>query len=260
MADLATGVFIVPGSHHNRVIKNELKNNRMMFDADPWRNDGGGHAILLEGDYNEIAYNQIHDSMACSRRYDADGDAVELYGGHDNSIHHNTVWNTWQFTELSLSTTSNNSYAYNVVNGHTGFAQHAGPTRTKVYNNVFYSAGGAGDNGVVCYPCSTSALTFKNNIVWGYGALSTGGGAVDEAYNVFWAPNGNPWFDFPRSSTDRVVDPKFVSPGSDFRLQAGSPAINAGILESVNLGWRVDLAGRAVPVNGAVDIGAYETN
>ncbi|HEY3063179.1 MAG TPA: choice-of-anchor Q domain-containing protein [Chloroflexota bacterium] len=258
IADMATGINITPGSHHNQIKNNELTNNKMMFNVDPYTNDGGGHAILVEGDFNDIAYNRIHDSLACSRRYGYDGDAVEMYGGHDNTIHHNLTWNNWQFTELSLSTTSNNVYAYNIVNGHNGVSSHVGPTGTKIYNNVFYSTGGSGDNGVVCSQCSTTVMTFKNNIVWAYGALSTSGRPIDEGNNLFWAPNGGPYFDFARSVTDKVADPRFVSPGSDFHLQSGSPAANAGTVESVNAGWRVDLDGRAVPTNGGVDIGPYE--
>ena len=50
----------------------------------------------------------------------------------------------------------------------------------------------------------------------------------------------------------RVADPLFVSPGSDFHLQSGSPAIDAGL----SVGLLKDYAG--VPISGNPDIGAYE--
>jgi hypothetical protein len=46
--------------------------------------------------------------------------------------------------------------------------------------------------------------------------------------------------------------------GRDFHLQSGSPAINAGALDSVTAGFKTDFAGVPVPQLGAVDIGAYE--
>lgn len=52
------------------------------------------------------------------------------------------------------------------------------------------------------------------------------------------------------------VDPRFVSPGSDFRLLAASPAIDAG---STLFGIpAADLLGVGRPSGAAVDIGAYE--
>jgi hypothetical protein len=52
------------------------------------------------------------------------------------------------------------------------------------------------------------------------------------------------------------TDPMFVNPtGLDFHLQAGSPAINAGLALSIVL---FDYDGIARPVGGAWDIGAFE--
>lgn len=52
-----------------------------------------------------------------------------------------------------------------------------------------------------------------------------------------------------------TADPLWVSPSTyDFRLQTGSPAINAG----ASVGLTADHDGNAVPEGGAPDIGAYE--
>ncbi|HEY3063180.1 MAG TPA: hypothetical protein VGL99_29750 [Chloroflexota bacterium] len=258
ISDLASGVFFTPAAHHNRLVHNELSNNTMMFDADPWRNDGGGQAILLEGDFNEIAYNQIFGSMACSTRFTTDGTAIELYGGQNNAIHHNSTWNNANFTEVTLPRTTNNVYAYNLINGHSAATVHGGSSGTKVYNNVFYSTGGSGDNGVVCYPCTNDVLTFKNNIVWGYGALSTSGTPLDEGHNLYWAPNGHPYLDAPISSSSRVADPLFVDPGVDFHLSIDSPAHGAGSLEILSLGFLHDLNLVPVPQRDTPSVGVYE--
>jgi len=258
ISDLSDGVFFTPGSQNNHLLHNELSNNIMLFDLDPYKNDGGAQAVLVEGDNNEVAYNNIFGSLACSTRYGVDGTAIEIYGGRNTAIHHNMTWDNSQFAEVSLPRTTNNVFAYNIVNGHSGVTVHAGPTATKVYNNVFYSTGGSGDNGNVCAQCSPAVLTFKNNIVWGYGSLSTGGAPVDEAYNVYWAPNGNPFLDFPISSTSRVADPQFHSPGNDFHLQSTSPALNRGTPESIAAGFGLDLSGRPVGQRGAPSLGVYD--
>jgi len=258
ISDLASGVHFTTRANHNKLLHNELSNNIMMFDADPYQNDGGAQAILLQGDYNEIAYNRIFGSMACSTRYGTDGTAIELYGGQNNSIHHNTTWNNANFTEVSLPRTTVNVFAYNLVNGHSAVTVHDGTTRTIVLNNVFYSTGGSGDNGVVCAPCSGDVMTFKNNIVWGFGALSTGGTSADEGYNIYWAPNGHPYLDGPISPTSRVADPMFVNPGVDFHVEEDSPALGAGSMDSVSLGWQHDLNLTPVPQAGAPSVGVYE--
>jgi len=49
-------------------------------------------------------------------------------------------------------------------------------------------------------------------------------------------------------------NPLFVSSGSDFHLQSGSPAINVG----KNLGLTTDFDSNSVPINSIPDIGAYE--
>jgi len=258
ITDLSSGVHFTTRATYNKLLHSELSNNIMMFDADPYKNDGGAQAILLQGDYNEIAYNDIFGSMACSTRYGTDGTAIELYGGQNNSIHHNSTWNNANFTEISLPRTTVNVFAYNLVNGHSAVTVHDGTTRTIVINNVFYSTGGSGDNGVVCAPCSGNVMTFKNNIVWGYGALSTGGTSADEGYNIYWAPNGHPYFDGPISPTSLVADPMFVNPGVDFHVEGDSPALGAGSMESVSLGWQHDLNLTPVPQAGAPSVGVYE--
>ncbi len=50
-------------------------------------------------------------------------------------------------------------------------------------------------------------------------------------------------------------DPDFLSPGSNFKLLAGSPAIDAG----VDVGLTEDFEGNPVPQGPAPDIGAYES-
>jgi len=258
ISDLAVGVFFESGSQSNQLKNSQLANNIMLFNVDPYVNDGGAQAVLISGDSNDVGYNQIYGSYACSTRYGVDGTAVEVWGGGSNNrIHHNVTWNNSEFTELANST--NTVYAYNIVNGHAALTNHAGVLGTTAYNNVFYSTGGSGDNGIVCNSCSPSALTLMNNIIWAAGGVSASGQHFNEGYNIYWSNNGSPYLDTSISSTSKVINPQFVNPGVDFHLQSTSPAINAGTLASVTAGWTLDLSGTTVPLGGLVDSGAYET-
>jgi len=51
------------------------------------------------------------------------------------------------------------------------------------------------------------------------------------------------------------ADPLFVSPGSNFHLRVGSPAINTGANRT---DVTVDLDGRGRPIGGRWDMGCYE--
>ncbi|MEA2610027.1 MAG: hypothetical protein QOJ75_2270, partial [Chloroflexota bacterium] len=92
------GILIEGGAHHNKILNNTLSNN-WMKDPNP-SSDAGAVAISLMGDDNEVGYNYISGSDACSRQWGRDGAAVEVYGGQRNLIHHNTASQNHNFTEL----------------------------------------------------------------------------------------------------------------------------------------------------------------
>lgn len=109
----------------------------------------------------------------------------------------------------------------------------------EIINNTTYGNGsepGHGGGGIVVdYPTATGVVV-RNNIAYGNTdfQLYTNVGVSD--YNL-------------------TTDPRFVSAGADFRLAAGSPAIDAGS----SLGApSTDLDGRSRPRGAAFDIGAYE--
>ena len=53
-----------------------------------------------------------------------------------------------------------------------------------------------------------------------------------------------------------ISNPNFVTPGTDFHLQAGSPGIDAGA--TLSAPYNVDIDGVARPQGGFWDIGIYE--
>jgi hypothetical protein len=257
------GASIDQGSFNNRIRNSQFLNNKMMYPLDIIaNNDAGAFGILVRGNNNEIAYNQITGSIACSYDYQKDGAAVEIYGAADNHIHHNWSTDTNTFTELGEPTSANNLYTYNVFYSSLSESKFlvtrgAGNTRgpvnnTMLYNNTVYLTG-ALSQGFVCHAgCNASILTMRNNIFNVTNRVGYSDGAFNEDYNLFWggSPSG-----FTPNTHSRTANPQFVSPQTgDFRLQSVSPAIDRGII----LGFSSDFAGNAVPFNAAPDMGAYE--
>jgi len=146
----------------------------------------------------------------------------------------------------------------------------------------------------VAYECNVSfwlynhaapvRVEFKNNIslnptqyhIYFGGNEPEGTYHIDSDYNIFYPVSGNQfhfrdesgyhdinltqWQSFSRTNCtfdphSIVADPLFVDPDNgDFRLQAGSPAIDAGVY----VGLTQDFEGNLVPQGLAPDIGAYE--
>jgi hypothetical protein len=267
---LYAGVYLESGSHNNIIKNNTFTNNIMMSPLDTTAgNDAGAFGVLIWGDDNEISYNTISGSDACSYDYGRDGSVVEIYGGQRNSIHHNTTSQSNAFTELGNSRSADNTFAYNLFTSdqassiflNTRGSGTYGPVyRTKAYNNTAYLTG-ASSQGVVCSGCGTSILTLKNNIIAAKWKIGYANAPFDESNNIYWL--GSVTNQLPISSTSFITDPKFVNAGAgDFHLQAGSPAINSGSGESLTAGFTVDLAGAAVgnpPERGVYEYGSVVT-
>ena len=99
--------------------------------------------------------------------------------------------------------------------------------------------------------------TIYNNLVTSYSTTGIffsdlfGQGGVTESHNLIYSDTGSPTAGFtPSPSTIIGVDPKL---NSDFSLQSGSPAIDAGM---VIAGHTADFLGN--PILGLPDIGAFE--
>ena len=115
------------------------------------------------------------------------------------------------------------------------------------------------DNGAMGVLCSGGAqsMTVTNSIIANNGGAGFvyNGGTLTHTYNLLYG-NALGNYDNTSASTGEIqVDPLFVS-GSDYHLQAGSPAIDAG----TNAAGTVDddLDGTARPSGSGWDMGCYE--
>jgi hypothetical protein len=144
------------------------------------------------------------------------------------------------------------------------------------YWNSTESAKGSGAGELVCY--DSNNITWVNNIGWAnsaYGskmAAIVDDGAWGKNVNINWKNNlsfngtvGEPSVRIAKTTTTSLdpsnklgVNPLFISPTSNFRLQAGSPAINAGtkVIGVSNF----DLDNNARVKGEMIDIGAYESH
>ncbi|HEX8609917.1 MAG TPA: hypothetical protein VF800_01340 [Telluria sp.] len=144
-----------------------------------------------------------------------------------------------------------------------GYSTSAGASRRiQVHNNSFYKNQGWGTEMLFQFKVTDSR--FSNNIFFGENS-------ADEAYEV--SGNGhsnnvwgkNIWWGTSTEAsslpgTKVVADPKFVAPATgNLKLQAASPAINAGAVTAALTNWSSPLWTRYFPsgviaVNGTADI------
>jgi hypothetical protein len=162
---------------------------------------------------------------------------------------------------------------YNILQNNSRYQiyLHSDPAASSaVYNNTVYNNK---TNSGVAYGYGTSlsaSYTLRNNILFaasGNGVLTTSSTIVYQ--NNLYAGSA---IQVPAGDTAAVkADPKLAAPGTGtsggaagpafgsldgYKLGAGSPAINAGVVISGNGG--IDFWGDAIV--GAPDIGAYESH
>lgn len=134
----------------------------------------------------------------------------------------------------------------------------------KIFNNTFYNTvtSGRSSYGILTndWGLSANALAVENNIFWPSAGIPYTGGSVgldggEGKYfkNLWYGGNGSVAFDPGAVS----ANPSFVSAGSDFHLQKGSPAIDSGCADVASVvAADCDLAAR--PQGAGYDLGAYE--
>lgn len=212
--------------------------------------------------YNNTITNQLHN------------DAVQIYSDIEESHHHTRIFRNYidgvangdciGIHSLDNLTSENIQIFSNVlINAdHWGIrhgtnAENSGmASKAYIYNNTIYNNA----IGAVGTSSSITPIDLRNNILWGYVQVPT---LLTSSNNLWYQTSGTL---LTYNSTDytsatistfeataQTGDPLFTNPATgDFTLQAGSPAINAG----VNVGLTQDILGN--PIVGLPEIGAYE--
>ena len=153
---------------------------------------------------------------------------------------------------IEIAAGDNHEVYNNIVNGQgaqavklTGCFQFYGPNtdNIKLYNNTCHdvTTGIENNSGV-------SGLESKNNIFSSVSSIITDAGSGTVQSNNLCPSAG--------TGCSVTGSPSFVNPGTDFSLQSGSTARDAGTDLSATL--TTDYIGTSRPQNGTFDIGAYE--
>ena len=263
-----TGIFVRSGADSNRIIGNQVTNNRRMsVNTKGGDDDSGAFGILVNGDNTEIANNKISGHHAFSYDYGVDGAAVEIYGAIGTKIHHNIAKNNKAFTELGNKRSKNTTYSYNAVTSNLkdseflvtrGAGSNWGPIlNTDVTHNTV-KLNGAGSQGFVCYDgCGADILSLRENVISASWKVGYADHKFDTQRNIFWGGQ----VQFEQGKGDRFASPQFQSNRThDVSVDRSSPVVDAG---SIN-GWDLDVIGQNLPADGnqdgvtSVDIGAFE--
>ena len=239
----------------------------VIYQGDPVRlteidatNQGGGIVLKAGASYVDLMYFDIHSAMFANLGTSESSTGIRIMY---NKLHDSSAGRGFLATGKFL-------LAYNLIygNGAEGVFIYRDGTEAKIYNNVFYGNAAVGlylDN---IYQSTPVVAEVMNNIFAGNAgaALVRGApGTISDARNCVEGDSLGPW----QQTGSLNVAPLFVSPQTgDFRLQAASPCIDAG----VDMGLSMDFLGNPphdaplVPNSGDpgsfgrdyIDIGAYE--
>jgi len=171
----------------------------------------------VNASYNIVRNNKLHDNAVSGG-----GAGAVLSGGDGNIAYNNLIWNN-----------------------RGGILVDYSASNTGVYDNTIYAnnANGATAPGIqLGYNVGASNTTIRDNIIFG----NTAGDIITQSATNTVADH----------NTLGATDPKFVNAsGFDFHLQAGSPAIGAGVAVP---GITTDFDGATRPQGSSYDTGAYE--
>jgi hypothetical protein len=234
------------------------------------------HGVYIDGGSDiaagtvEIAYNHIYNISGgnCIQQYN-NGSNGDFYPTNNLLIHHNVVHNT---TKHGLNIADGSGSGFQIYDNIVYNTQYAGIrfnttdlVGARIFNNTFYNTDTASSSnyGAITndWTLGSNALDLRNNIFWPHSGTRYNGGSVGLAAGHGTVSN-NLWFGgldavptFDASS--KTGNPQFVSAGSDFHVNAASPAVDAGssgVSSVVSNDYEMSLR----PQGNGFDIGAYE--
>jgi hypothetical protein len=230
---------------------------------------GECHGIYIDGDGSyDIAYNYIHDIR--------DGNGLNAYanGGNgsdvidDINMHHNLIHNVSKHGFNIADGSRNNIQIWNNVVYNVAYAAVRFNTvdlsGAKIFNNTFYNTNTAKNSAYGAltndWRLPSGSVNIQNNIFFVASGTPYIGGTVEMssangtfAKNIWFGGSGSPSFD----SSAITSNPLFVAAGSDFHLQASSPAVGAAarpaaVTSLVTTDFDLN------PRGTTMDIGAYQ--
>lgn len=266
------GIEVGEQARNTKVLNNYLHHNQRMAANTPGAfDDYGAVGVVVSGYNTEVAYNVITDNWAPSADFGTDGSAVEIYGGVDTLVHHNSASNNRTFTELGNSRSANTTYAYNEVVSDLreseflitrGPEDYFGPVRGTVAMNNTVQLTGAKSLGISCYAgCRPELLTLTNNVLDVAGRIGWLQGSVGGGNNIYWRGSLD---GYKMLEGDQFVDPQFKD--GTLKPKPKSPLVDSGNPTPTQdpTPLQKDLQGNKVGVDGngdgkaGPDIGAYE--
>jgi hypothetical protein len=254
----AAGLGIVAYGRDNLITRSFVHDLTMVVDSAEPDDDYGAVCFWVAAPDNEISYNRGVRCRAPSHDYGSDGGFVEIWRQGDNTlVHHNLADSTDGFLEIGgAGSATNVTVARNVLfNVRGGMCLHNTGSigiwvdGLRFEHNTYFSTAG-GYRVLDCVRGLTpSMVVMRNNIFHGDVQIA-GSGTFTHTDNLYFMTGGAS-VGYALDSTEKVGDPLFVDPfNQDFRLQPGSPAIDAGVWSEID---------GAEPVVGqAPDLGALE--
>ena len=223
---------------------------------------------IAEGSSNfEIKNCQVHDNGE-------EGIDAKYNANANGKIYNNTVWNNRGpniYVDSAVGVEVYNNISYGATEGskagitiaaETSYGGANNPRRAadiRIYNNVLYgNAGGGIDFWTESGGTISNVSVFNNTIADNDKAairVSTGAlsGNNPVFNNILIGGAGGNGLQMGNNFTGNAM---FVNPGGgDYKLQAGSPAINTGQADGAPA---FDLENKPRPAGGGVDMGAYE--
>jgi len=271
---------IIGGADRHRIslFGNEINDMGELAGDGNWHGHGIYHG---GGDDWVIAFNRIHGSAAYGIQMYRGQSTPSFSGGrvYSNEIYGNSLNDSRGGGMVIASNVAGVAVYNNLIhsNGNQGLKIANDAANVDIFNNTFYNnhntelkvmnvsnsvvvknnifvhtSGGSGDK-FIEEDTSGTNLDFDNNLYWDNGLMTNPWSCNGSSKSSLSAWRGCA---FSPGSNDRVGDPDFASPGTDFRLTSGSPAIDAGTIPPV--ARLVDHEGSPAPVNSAHDTGAFE--
>jgi len=236
------------------------------------------HSPGVDGGAYDIDWNTTNGLVQYNYGHDADGYCVSVLGAEsyttiNATVRYNVCANngrnaskakqgdfylsTWNFGKIDGVRIYNNTSYWNPVSNEPVLVNQgtvfSGSRERMFKNNLLVST-------VDKMIWTDSTLTLNNNLYWYIGSTNPWWGYGTTWYNSFAAYKSGSGQDASGKQANPLLsNPTYHSAGkptTQFTLQSGSPAINAGA--NVGSMGSTDFFGTAIPQGGAYDIGAAE--